>query len=148
MKRKIHSISIVINSNSETLFKVVSDFENYNSWNRIITNAKGQLEEGELLQLKMKIDGKIIAFNPKVISIDRNKSFLLSKVFLSKRLGEIMHLFEFKEVDNDRTEFVQTWTGKGVLIKIMWPKLKKGFSDFKIFNEDLEKFIEKLNPHS
>lgn len=145
MKSKTYSISKVINTNSETLFNIVSEFESYSNWNTIIPNANGKLREGTELQLVMKMNGKNRPFNPTVISLERNKRFLLSKVFLSKRIGELTHQFEFKELENNQTEFVQTWTGKGILVKMMWSKIQNGFSDFEIFNNDLTEYIEKRN---
>ena len=145
MKIKTHSISKIINTNPETLFKIVSEFENYGNWNTIIPNARGELTIGTELELMMQMNGKTRPFNPKVISIKRNKSFLLSKVILSKKIGELTHKFEFKKLESNQTEFIQTWTGKGILVKMMWSKIQNGFSDFEIFNNDLTEYIEKRN---
>ena len=105
--------------------------------------AKGELKEGTELELMMKINNKIRPFRPKVKSVEVNESFLLSKVCISKRIGELTHKFEFKAIENNQTEFIQTWGGKGLLVQIMWSKIKNGFSDFEIFNADLAKYIEK-----
>lgn len=144
MKSKRYSISETINANPETLFRIVSEFSNYKAWNTIIPSAKGELIEGTELQLAMKMNGKIRPFKPRVISMERNKSFLLSKVFFSKRIGELTHRFEFNSLGNNQTEFVQTWMGKGVLVRMIWSKIQNGFSDFEIFNNDLIRHISKL----
>lgn len=140
---KKHSISKVINANPETLFKIVSNFKNYTNWNTFIPIAKGELIKGMKLQLMMKMNGKIRPFHPTVVKVERNKSFLLSKVFLSKWIGELTHQFEFKELANNQTEFVQTWEGKGILVKMMWSKIESGFSEFETYNDDLIRYINK-----
>ena len=140
---KKYSISKIINTDSETLFKIVSDFKNYNSWNTVIPSAKGTLTKGTKLQLMMKMNGKVRPFNPTVAKVEMNKSFLLSKLFLSSKIGELTHQFEFKELANNQTEFVQTWEGKGMLIKLMWSKIENGFSEFETFNDDLIRYISK-----
>ena len=143
MATKKYSISKVINANSETLFKIISDFKNYSNWNTVIPVAEGELTKGTELQLMMKMNGEPRPFNPTVAMIEMNKSFLLSKVFLSKKIGELTHQFEFKKLANNQTEFVQTWEGKGFLVKMMWSKIAQGFQDFEIFNDNLESCLMK-----
>jgi hypothetical protein len=138
---KKYSISKIINANSETLFKITSDFKNYSNWNTVIPVAEGELTKGTELQLMMKMNGKTRPFNPTVAMVEVNKSFLLSKVFLSKKMGELTHQFEFKELANNQTEFIQTWEGKGFLVKMMWSKIESGFSEFETFNDDLIRYI-------
>jgi len=141
MKVGTHSISRVINTDIETLYKVVSDFNNYRNWNTIIPVAKGVLVVGTELQLTLNIDGKTKSFNPKVLSVFPNKSFLLSKTLLSRNILELTHLFEFKPQTDYKTEFIQTWKGQGILTKMLWEKIKNGFSSFEMFNDDIAKYI-------
>ncbi|MFB2121467.1 hypothetical protein [Parapedobacter sp. 2B3] len=141
MKDKIHSISRVIDTDSETLFKIVSGFNLYKNWNTVIPNAKGELVVGTKLQLTMIINGKNKPFNPKVISVVPNKSFILSKTLFSKNILELTHLFEFKPLTDHKTEFIQTWKGQGILTVMLWEKIKNGFSSFEVFNNDIVKYI-------
>ncbi|PCJ84523.1 MAG: hypothetical protein COA57_08995 [Flavobacteriales bacterium] len=143
MKTKTFSISRVFDINSDTLFQVVSDFNKYSDWNTIIPHAKGELKIGTTLELTMNMGGKTKPFNPKVVAVDPGKSFSLSKILITKGIGELTHQFEFIYLPNNKTEFIQTWTGKGILVKMMWSKIAEGFSDFEIFNDDLEKYLMK-----
>ncbi len=145
MQSQTYSISKNYDINSDTLFQIVSDFENYNKWNTIIPKAKGKLIVGKELALVLKLNNKEKPFNPKVVSINKRAGFLLSKVLIAKGIGELTHKFDFIPLPNNRTKFIQTWTGKGILIKILWAKIEKGFADFNLFNEDLEKYVEKRN---
>ncbi|MBL4735592.1 MAG: hypothetical protein JKY18_09700, partial [Flavobacteriales bacterium] len=76
-------------------------------------------------------------------SIDQGKSFSLSKILITKGIGELTHEFEFVSLPDDKTKFTQTWTGKGILVKMMWSKIAEGFSDFEIFYDDLENYLVK-----
>jgi len=143
MKTKVYSISRVFDINSDTLFQIVSDFNKYREWNTIIPKAKGELKIGTKLELTMNMGGKTKPFDPKVISISQGKSFSASKILITKGIGELTHQFEFISLPNNKTEFIQTWTGKGILVKMMWSKIAKGFSDFEIFNDDLENYLMK-----
>ena len=143
MNIKTYSITRTININADQVFKVVSDFNNYEKWNSIVPSGKGELKKGVELKLRMKVGNKTKPFNPKVISIQKGKSFTLSKIILFKEIGELSHRFEFKSISDDKTEFIQTWTGKGWLVKMMWSKIAEGFSDFEIFNDDLENYLMK-----
>jgi len=145
MKSKAYSISKVIDIDPETLFNVISDFGRYENWNTIIPNAKGALEVGAELQLTMKVDGKYKPFDPKVVSIVPNKSFMLSKIIFSKTILELTHEFEFKSIADNRTELIQTWRGTGLLSIILWEKIKNEFSSFEIFNNNLVEYISKQN---
>lgn len=142
MKQRSYSIEKIINSNPETLFTIVSDFQNYHKWNRVIPSGRGELIKGSKLQLMMHMNGKTKPFNPAVIAVDKNKSFLLSKTIVSKAIGELTHKFEFLELENNQTKLIQTWEGKGVLVKLMWPKIQSEFSNFAIFNDDLISYLE------
>ena len=87
MRVKTYAISKIINVNPELLFETVSTFENYKDWNTIIPNANGKLKKGEKLQLVLKMNGKTRLFNPTVISLEKNKRFVLSKKIISKTIG-------------------------------------------------------------
>jgi len=141
MKTKTYSISRVFDINSDILFQIVSDFNKYPEWNTIIPNAKGELKIGTTLELTLNMGGKTKPFNPQVIAVDQGKRFSLCEILITKGIGELTHQFEFIPLPNDKTEFIQTWTGKGILVKMMWSKIAKGFSDFEIFNDDLENYI-------
>lgn len=143
IKNKTHSISKTIDSNIETLFKIVSNFSQYKIWNTVIPDAKGALEVGTKLQLTMNINGKNQLFNPDVISVVPNKSFVLSKTLLSKNIFQLTHLFEFKMLSSTKTEFIQTWEGKGILTFLLWKKIQNSFSSFEEFNNDIVKYINK-----
>ena len=145
---KTFSISRVFDTNPATLFRIVSDFNNYSNWNTVVPKAVGELKVGTMLHLTMKMGGKTTTLKPKVISIDPGNSFLLSKVFLTKGIGELTHLFEFISLPNNKTEFSQTWTGKGFLLKMMWSKVERDSSDFETFNDDLENYLMKRNANN
>ena len=143
MKHKTFSISKRYNIDSDTLFEIVSDFENYYQWNTIIPDAKGKLVVNGELALILKLNNKEKPLKPTVLSMDDKKSFLLSKIIIAKRIGELTHKFDFISLPNNTTQFTQTWTGKGILMQILWSKIERGFSDFNVFNNDLERFVEK-----
>src|SRR5690554_7224560 len=92
MKDRTHSISKVINTDIKTLFKVVSDFNNYKNWNTVIPDAKGELIVGTELQLTININGKTKPFNPKVLSVIPNKCFLLRSEEHTSELQSRPHL--------------------------------------------------------
>lgn len=142
MSSKKYSISKVINTYHKILFKIVTDFERYREWNTIITDAKGKLIEGNQLQLNMKINGTIKRFTPIVTFKTMNRNFKLSKTIISKRIAELTNTFEFIPLNDNRTKFIQTWTGCGILMKIIWPQVKTSLSHFEIFNHDLIDYIK------
>lgn len=145
MKTKTYSISRVIDAEPETVFRAVADFSQYKNWNTFIPYAKGNLVVGTELQLTMKVNGKNTPFNPKVISVVLNKSFLLSKTIISKNIIELTHQFEFKPLPDHKTEFSQTWQGRGIIAVMLWGKIRKGCLSFEIFNEDLAQYIGTRN---
>jgi|GEM_PF-2600954 len=145
---KSFSISKVINTNPETLFAILSKFESYPNWTTIIPSAQGELKEGTQLKLVLSMSGVTKPFGPKVKLVEKGKYFLLSKVFLSSGIGELTHRFDLKKLENNQTELVQTWEGKGLLVQLMWPKIKKGFSSFEILNDDLAQHIGALNTNN
>jgi len=145
MKFKEYSISKTYEINSVQLFEIVSYFENYSKWNTVIPDAKGKLIVGEELSLMLKFKNQTKLFNPIVVSVDDGNNFLLSKTLISKRIGEITHNFSFTPLSENSTRFTQRWIGKGILMRILWSKIEQGFSNFNIFNDDLESYVKKQN---
>lgn len=140
-----YSISRVFNAKPQMIFDVVTDFNNYENWNTLIPSAKGNLNIGDEIRMVLKLNGRKRPFSPKVTFVDKNLSFTLTKKILLKQLGELNHKFEFYPLDNGTTELRQTWTGSGMLIKLLWPLIKRSFAEFEIFNDNLYKHLQEQN---
>lgn len=145
MKTKSFNLSKRIKGSQEEVFNVISNFNEYEHWNTLIPKAKGSLEIGNELQLKMKINGKLKPFNPKVISFKKNVVMHLSKTIGNPVIGEINHFFELQAINDKETIISHTWQGKGILVQIFWKKMTQGFSVFEIYNRDLANQLSKTN---
>ena len=69
MAQKEIKTSIVINATPQTVWSILTDFENYPNWNPFISSAEGEIAVGE----KLKITDGGMGFKPKVLVADENQ---------------------------------------------------------------------------
>jgi len=143
---KKFELSIEINSPKEEVWKILTDFKNFKTWNTIVPKGEGSLVERNTLELKLKLNsGRLKPFSCKVEKVRRRKYFLLSKKLGSKKLLYMKHYFYLEEMENNGTRVTQKWEVQGIIPKLFWKQISNGISAFKIMNEDLKKASESLN---
>jgi hypothetical protein len=65
----------IINASSDTVFNVITELETYKEWNPCIVEASGIPEEGQLVQVKVKMGAKIIAAQHRILVSKPNLEF-------------------------------------------------------------------------
>jgi hypothetical protein len=142
-KRWIHT-EIEINAPPDVVWKVLTDFSGYDSWNPFIRSIEGKLIVGKRLNVFARLPcGLPMVLWPKVLSFRIGQEIRwLGNLFLSGLLdGE--HCFVLETIGEAQVRFVQKEAYSGILLPIMWPWLKgQGFEAFGMMNRALKKAAE------
>jgi hypothetical protein len=135
---------IEINAPSTVVWKVLTDFPSYGSWNPFIRQIKGNLIVGKRLSVFARLPcGLPMVLWPKILyfGIDQEISWLGSLLVSGLLDGE--HLFMLEPSGEATVRFVQKEVYSGILLPIMWPWLKdQGFEAFGMMNRALKKTAE------
>lgn len=65
----------IVNASSDTVFNVITELETYKEWNPWIVEASGIPEEGQLVEVKVKMRAKIISARHRILISKPNMEF-------------------------------------------------------------------------
>jgi hypothetical protein len=141
---------IEISAPCALVWKAVTDFPGYGSWNPFIRRIAGELIVGERLRVLARLPcGLPMLLWPRVLELEvERKIRWLGSLFLSGLLdGE--HLFMLEPLGKTKVRFVQREEYSGVLLPIMWSWLSdQGHGAFEMMNRALKVTAERLGENS
>ncbi|WP_394750809.1 SRPBCC family protein [Spongiimicrobium salis] len=143
MTKEIHT-SIVINAIPEKIWAILSDFEQYPSWNPFITAIQGKMGVGHRLVVAIvPPGGKKMIFKPKIQILEKHRKLQWLGHFLFKGLFDGSHSFQLIDQGNGTTLFQQNETFRGLLVRFFpLDATKKGFE---AMNRALKEVVEQEN---
>ncbi len=135
---------IEINAPVEKVWTVLTNFKEYSKWNPFITSVIGDIKEGSkfIVTLEQE-DSRPMVFKPKCIKFEKNKEFKwLGHLFFSGIFdGE--HAFELIKMSEEKTNFIQKESFKGLLVPFLWKQLNtKTRKGFNAMNEKIKELSE------
>lgn len=140
MPKKIET-EITIHASPEKIWKILTDFENYSTWNPFITDIQGTIEEGNQIQVKIEPQGgKSMVFKPVVLSKKINIEFSWLGKLLFKGIFDGEHKFELIDNKNGTTRFIQSEQFPGILVPFI--NLDKTATGFNAMNRKLKELAE------
>lgn len=130
---------IKINGSKETIWKILTDFNDYKNWNPFIKAISGDLKEGS--QLTAQIDD--MKFKPKVLVVKRYQEFEWIGKLLLPRIFDGQHKFEIIDNKDGSCSFLHSEQFKGVLVPFMKKKLENNVKEnFQKMNVALKNKVE------
>lgn len=139
MKHQI-STSVTINSDISTVWKVLTNFENYAQWNPFIKSIQGNIQVGR--KFKAEIDN--MKFQPTTLVYEENKEFTWLGRLLFPGVFDGKHSFLLGENSDGTTTLIQKESFGGILVGFMKKKLDSHIlSQFKLMNEELKTMAER-----
>ncbi|MFV0573520.1 MAG: SRPBCC domain-containing protein [Xanthomarina gelatinilytica] len=133
-----------INASKETVWNVITDFENYPKWNSVL-----KMDNNANLVLGDKFDVSIEQPNTKQSNFkatatgkEEFQSFSASQKIVGKWFFQATHFFIVEEVDEEHVTFIQKWELKGIISSLFRKQIFKELEVFKIMNKELKEFIE------
>ncbi|HHD78465.1 MAG TPA: SRPBCC domain-containing protein [Epsilonproteobacteria bacterium] len=132
---------LILKAPQHEVMAVLKKFEDYSDWNPFIIAIKGNLKENTCLNVKLKMDQKIMNISPKVIIIQDNM-FCWRGVLGVRYVFDGMHCFKAEEMPKNGTLFTHTEHFQGLLVWLMFPMLLKTKKHFELMNEALRQEVE------
>ncbi|RXM53634.1 MULTISPECIES: SRPBCC domain-containing protein [unclassified Chryseobacterium] len=140
MSKKIET-EITIHASPEKIWKILSDFKNYPTWNPFITEIQGSVEEGKQIEVKIEPkDGKAMIFKPVVLSKKENKELKWLGKLLFKGIFDGEHRFELIDNKNGTTRFIQSENFSGIMVPFF--NFDNTVAGFHMMNQKLKELAE------
>lgn len=138
---------IEIAASSETVWRVLTDFNKVSAWNPFIREVEGELKEGSRLKVRIMAPGRsTMTFKPVIKSVVLNTEIRWLGHLIIPGLFDGEHRFEILTIDSRKVRFIQRETFRGLLVPILWKSLegptKQGFKDM---NAALKQRAESLS---
>lgn len=123
--RKITS-EIVIAAPAAKVWQVITNFENWKSWNPIVAEVQGTSQIGSKLQVTMKgkNGGKGGSYSPLILESEMPKHFRWRGSMAGGLLMTNDKIFSLRE-DGGKTHLVHTETFSGLMVPLSWGKMEK-----------------------
>ena len=136
---------IYIRASPEKIWKILTDFNNYRSWNPFIKSISGLVAVGKKIRVRLEPPGaRGMTFNPEVLILEVNKEFRWLGHLLFKGLFDGEHKFELVDNNNGTTTFRQSEVLSGILVpffkKMIDVNTTNGFNEM---NQQLKALAEK-----
>lgn len=149
MEKQLFEIRSEINikAGKQTIWNILTDFDNYPSWNPFIKNISGDRHQGGRLKVEIQPPGSsAMNFTPTILAFDEGRTFRWLGHFLIKGLFDGEHIFEIEEQPDGSCLFVQREKFGGLLV----PLFKKSLNDntlrgFRAMNEKIKEMAEKAS---
>ncbi len=135
---------IVINSNPDKVWSILTNFEKHPEWNPFIKTISGKKKVGEQLIVKIQPPGGGgMTFKPLILKYEKNKEFRWIGKLLFKGIFDGEHYFKIVGNSNGTTTFIHGEKFSGLLVSLFSKTLDKTKSGFELMNESLKRESEK-----
>jgi len=139
MASKEIKTQITINASPQKVWTILSDFENYSSWNPFITSLEGDVEVGN----KIKVNAGGMNFKPEVLAYKENKELRWIGKLLFSGVFDGEHSFELVDNQDGTTTFHHNEKFNGFLVGLFSKKLDTDTkSGFEAMNDKLKELAE------
>jgi hypothetical protein len=145
-RRRFITREIEINAPCAVVWKVVTDFPVYGSWNPSIRRIAGELIVGRRLRVIARLPcGLPMPLLPRVLEVGAERKIRWLGSLLLPGLLDGEHLFIFEPLGKTKVLFVQREDFSGVLLPVMWSWLREqGNAAFERMNRALKVVAERL----
>ena len=122
---------IDIDASPEIVWSELTNFEQYSEWNPFIKQISGELSVGSQLAVTVHPPGgNAMSFEPKVLTVNKNKELRWRGRVLLPKLFDGEHFFKIEETDG-KVHFIHGENFSGILALLLWGSMeaetKQGF---------------------
>lgn len=135
---------IEIDAPANVVWRILTDFDSYPDWNPFIRSFDGIPEPGREFSVTIQpTDKKPMTFKPVCLSLLPEEEFRWLGHLIISGLFDGEHIFELKQLDQNKTLFIQRENFSGILVPLLWRQLNAStHSGFKQMNQQLKKRAE------
>lgn len=137
---------ITIEAPINVVWDILTNFDEYETWNPFITRMKGKFELGSKLDAFMQPPGmKGTNFTPVITKIEPVNEFRWIGNLWVRGIFDGEHVYRLEELENDRSRLIQCERFRGIMapliLHIIGKKTRKGFEKM---NKSLKRECEKI----
>lgn len=125
------SVEIIIRAPKEKVWAILTDFDNYHTWNPFIISSAGKAVVGTRLRNVMRNGGKDFTFKPKLLAVQENVHFEWLGNLLIPGIFDGRHYFRIEDIGNGQVKLTQGehFSGilSGMLLKSMGEDTRRNF---------------------
>lgn len=142
MKKDIRT-EIEINASAEKVWQILTDFENFPTWNPFVVKVLGEPKIDEILEIEVQLpESRKMKFTPIVLKAEPNKELRwVGTLSLNAFRGE--HFYQIESLGENKSRFIHGEHFSGWLVRLIWAiegeKIEKGY---RLMNEALKKEAE------
>ena len=114
---------IIINSNRETVWNILTDLSAFPLWNPFIVSSKGVLNPGKRLINTLSNNGKTIVFKPVVGKVIENQYYDWTGHLFFKGLFDGHHYFQLEDIGNGQVKLIHGENFSGILSSYILNKI-------------------------
>ena len=135
---------VIINASPDRVWAILTDFDNYKSWNPFIKSITGKVEVGNKITAQLHPpDASPMTFKPTVLVFEKNKEFSWLGHLLFKGLFDGKHKFELIDNNNGTTTFIQSEKFNGILVPLFNKMLDNNTTNgFNMMNQKIKQLVE------
>jgi hypothetical protein len=150
MMRELFS-EIMIDAAAETVWRVLTDFDLYPSWNPFIRCIRGRPDAGARLEVRIQPPaGPGMVLHPRVLKAEPNREFRWCGRLLLPGIFDGEHIFTVGTIDDERVRFVQREEFRGFLAGILWRYMSgntlRGFHEMNRALKERAEYMERYGP--
>lgn len=145
-KKEIRT-EIIIHATPAAVWKILTDFERYPSWNPFIKSIAGKAEQGNKITARIEPPGASgMTFTPRLLSVIKNQELRWLGHLFIPGLFDGEHIFELYENTDGSTTFVQREKFKGMLVSLFSKMLDTNtLAGFEMMNKKLKELAEQTS---
>jgi hypothetical protein len=118
---------IEIDATPAEVWAVLTDFDEYPEWNPFIRRIDGDVRPGGRLRVRIEPVGERgMTLKPTVLAVRTEREFRWLGRLLMPGIFNGEHTFRIEEIRPGRVRFVQSERFTGVLVPLLWRKLRDG----------------------
>lgn len=135
--------SIEIDAPPDRVWSVLTDFDSFPDWNPFIRSARGEVEPGAKLEVRIEPPGgRAMTFKPTVLVAEPGRELRWLGRLLLPGLFDGEHIFRIEPLESGRSRFGQAERFSGVLVPLFGKTLEQTRRGFEAMNEALRRRAE------
>ncbi len=144
--REIYT-EIEINASANSVWEVLTTFDEYPDWNPFIREISGELSEGSRLSVSIQpVGGDPMDFQPTLIKADKNHELRWIGRVLLRGIFDGEHYLIIEKISEEKVNLIHGENFSGVLVPLLWGSMESGTKQgFKAMNEALKSKVETPN---
>jgi hypothetical protein len=137
--------SIEINASAEIVWKVLTDFQDYPSWNPFIKSIQGESKIGSTLKVTIQPPKqKEMNFTPTVQACHAKQELMWLGKVIHSCIFEGQHRFQIESISPKKVKFIHSEIFKGILVPLMGKMLDKTQDGFENMNHAFKQRCEEM----